>query len=208
MSSLTDRLGLIVNTTADNFIVQDFTDNSQKLDDYPGIFICTSGTRPTWGANQNGMAIYETDTDLIWHWSGAAWERKVAKGHILGEELNSDFNTSSTTYVVAIDITVTVAAGNRRHLVIIHAPGVYNTNGLTQFAAYRDANLLQEWYSQGWTGAPVEKYPRPIFAVIPDTPGAGSITYSLQVRAVSGIGGTSTIQATATKPLSIDIVEV
>lgn len=208
MSSLSSRLELIINTDADPFVTEDFAANSEILDDHPGIFICTSGTRPTWDVAQNGMSIFETDTNLIWHWDGSAWERLVPKGYVDGDEVTSDQSTSSTSYVTAIQVTASIAAGGRRHLIIVHAPGVFNSNGLTQCAVFQDAALLQEWYVQGWTGAEVEKYPRPIFAVIPDTPSAGSHDYTLQFRAVSGIGGSSTIQAEATKPISLDVVEV
>lgn len=209
MPTPTDRLGLITHTLADTFAIQDYTDNWQALDDYPGIFVCTSITRPVWGVNQEGISIYETDTDLIFTWDGTAWQRYISTGHLGGVEVNVDFSTALTTPVEAIAATVTVEAGNRRHLIVVHASGVYNTNGLTELRVFRDgATVLQQWYHQGWTGAPVENYPRPIFASIPDTPAAASVEYSLHMNAVTGVGGTSTIIATATLPLAIDVFEM
>lgn len=73
MSGTTPRLGLKTHDQSDPFLRQDFNDNSARLDGYPGEFICTSASRPAWGANQSGMRIYETDTrrDLVW--TGTAW---------------------------------------------------------------------------------------------------------------------------------------
>lgn len=73
MSSLTTRLALKRPDGTDPFLRTDFVNNWNKLDQYPGIFICTSGTRPTWGDGQIGMAIYETDTKREYKWDGAAW---------------------------------------------------------------------------------------------------------------------------------------
>ena len=208
MPSNTDRMGLMVHTLGDKFRIQDYADNWQLLDDFPGIYICTSSTRPTWDVNQEGMTIYEVDTHLYWTWSGSAWERWIAQGWIGGDEVNSDVATSSTTYVEAISVEVEVADGGRRHLITVHAPGVYSTEGLTELALYRDATLLQEWYSQGWTGGTPESYPRPIFVAVPDTPGAGTRDYTLQVKANTTLGGTSTISASATKPIALDVFEM
>lgn len=208
MSSLSTRLGLVINATADPFALNDFTTNYGILDAKPGIHICTAATRPTWGSNQNGMQIYETDTDLIWAWDGSAWQRYIAKGWLATASITADASTSSTSYVTAITQAVTVAAGNRRHQISIAAPRVFNTNGLTQLAIFRGANLLREWISQGWTGATVPNQPRGNFATHFDLPTSGAQTYTLQYRAVSGTGGTSTIAATAANPATLSIVEV
>lgn len=38
-----------------------------------GFVVCTSTTRPVLAPADEGKAIYETDTDLVWFWDGAAW---------------------------------------------------------------------------------------------------------------------------------------
>jgi hypothetical protein len=208
MAAYTTRRRLIYHTLADLFRIQDYADNWQNLDSEFGFFFCTSSTRPNWDVQQEGMAIFETDTKLIWHWDGAAWERLIAVGSRAEEEINVDVETSSTTYITAITANAAILAGGRRHLIVCHAPGVYNTNGLTILALFRDAELLQEWSHQGGVGAAAEDQPRPIFAAVPDTPGEGAVAYTLQVKADATIGGTSTIVATATKPLALDVIEI
>jgi len=43
-----------------------------------GIQICTSITRP--GSPVEGMHIYETDTDKLYYWTGAAWAERTGGG--------------------------------------------------------------------------------------------------------------------------------
>ncbi|MET7363264.1 hypothetical protein ABZS76_33170 [Streptomyces sp. NPDC005562] len=73
MSGTTPRLGLKTWDQSDPFLRQDFNDNHTRLDGYPGPFMCTSASRPAWGAKQTGMRIYETDTRREMVWSGTAW---------------------------------------------------------------------------------------------------------------------------------------
>lgn len=73
MSTSTPRLQLKRNDGTDPFQRQDFVDNWNKLDAAPGHHVCTSTSRPTWGAAQAGRLIWETDTRTQWSWSGTAW---------------------------------------------------------------------------------------------------------------------------------------
>jgi hypothetical protein len=73
MSGTTPRLGLKTWDQSDPFLRQDFNDNNGRLDGYPGAYICTSGSRPAWGAAQSGMRIFETDTRRELVWTGTAW---------------------------------------------------------------------------------------------------------------------------------------
>ena len=73
MSSTTPRLGLINPDGTDLFQRSDFVSNHNKLDQYPGTFVCTSQTRPVWGANQAGQSIFETDTRRQLWWDGSVW---------------------------------------------------------------------------------------------------------------------------------------
>lgn len=42
--------------------------NFDKIDANPGIFVCTSGTRPPDASNWSGRVIYEEDTDRYYMW--------------------------------------------------------------------------------------------------------------------------------------------
>lgn len=74
MSTLTPRLKLIRNDGLDPFKRQDFIDNWNKIDAAPGVTVCTSTSRPTWGAAQAGMQIQETDTKRQLLWTGTSWQ--------------------------------------------------------------------------------------------------------------------------------------
>jgi hypothetical protein len=59
---LTPRLELKRPLGDDPFLRQDFVDNFDILEAFPGHFVCTSTTRPSWDAAKTGMKIVETDT--------------------------------------------------------------------------------------------------------------------------------------------------
>lgn len=69
----TPRLGLTRPAGTDAFTRQMFVDAFDDLDTFPGVFVCTSTARPSWGAAQAGMLIQETDTGRIMRWTGTAW---------------------------------------------------------------------------------------------------------------------------------------
>lgn len=77
MSTLTQRTGLKVPDGSDPFLRTDFVQNYTTLDKYPGNWICTSTTRPTWGAGQAGMQITETDTRRTMVWTGTTWREML-----------------------------------------------------------------------------------------------------------------------------------
>lgn len=209
MPSFTDRLNLMRHTLADRFRVQDYANNWARLDQHPGVFICTSGTRPTWGARQEGMCIFETDTQLIWHWSGSEWERLVPKGLLGRNSVTTDDDNATTSYTTAVSVTVTVPEGGRTIKVSVEGPGVWSTEGLTELAIFRDATQLQSWLEQGGQGADPIDRPRPLsMTTFDESVTAGSRTYSLQFRATSEFGGTSTLEAGANTPLAIAVEEV
>lgn len=209
MPSSTDRLSLIRHTLADNFRIADYADNWNRLDAFPGIHICESGSRPTdWGERQEGMFIFETDTQLLWTWNGDSFVRLLPRGVIGYNALTAPVDTAQTTYQTVISQQVTVRGGNRRHRITVGAPGVASTEDLTQLAIYRDATQLHEWNHIGGSGGgePLAE-PTTLDKTIFDLPTAGTVIYSLQFRAVSGVGGTSTIQAGLTKPIFIAVEE-
>lgn len=201
MPSFTDRLALMRHTLSDRFRVQDYADNWNRLDEFPGTFICTSATRPNdWGALQEGLSIYETDTTLTWHWDGAAFIRTFPQGVIGYDSATTPYVTSDPTYELpaALSVAVTVAEGNRRHLVIVEGPGVANPGGgsLLRLRKSGDAgDTLQEWSASG-----------PLAMTSTDTPVAGSYTYALEVKADGG--GTVTLSAAVDSPLAMTVMEM
>lgn len=107
MPTLTTHLGLVKPSTSDPFVTADIADNWQTLDDSPGIFVCTSTTRPTWGTSQKGRCIIENDTNLIWRWTGTQWARTTPAGLLPLDsgnpaiaEMTGTASTNSTTPVI------------------------------------------------------------------------------------------------------------
>lgn len=211
MTTPTPRLGLKIFTTADQFKVQDWDDNANVLDGAPGLLLCTSTTHPTtWTAAQNGMLILETDTGLVWRYtSGTTFVRQYASGKLGLTKVTAAVNTSATTLQTAVSVAVTVPAGNRSIEVRASGPGVYSTVDLTRLAIFRDGTQLQSWLSHGTLTGTASAQPRPVsMTVIDDSVTAGAHTYTLQYAAEPGYGGTSTLQAAATTPLMLSVVEI
>lgn len=208
MPTQTDRLGLIRHTTADRYRVQDYTDNWNLLDSYPGVYLCESNNWPTtWGAPQRGLLMMNPDTGLPWRWDGSQFLRMGPKGWLASNERTVDLSNTSTAYAVAVQATVTIAAGNRPVLLVVEGPGVASTVGLTGFGLFRGTTVVQEWEVSGGTGTGVDR-PPPLSFIALDVPVAGSVTYSLQFRAVPGFGGTSTVKANGPNgPLALHVIE-
>lgn len=78
MSTTTPRLQLKRPDGPDPFKRQDFLDNWNKLDAAPGVHVCTSSSRPAWGAAQAGRTILETDTRRFVIWDGTDWREQLA----------------------------------------------------------------------------------------------------------------------------------
>lgn len=77
MSTTSQRMGLKIPDGSDPFLRTDFVQNYNTLDSYPGVRICTSTTRPTWGAGQAGMMVMETDTRRNMLWTGTTWREML-----------------------------------------------------------------------------------------------------------------------------------
>jgi hypothetical protein len=77
MSTTSQRMGLKIPDGSDPFLRTDFVQNYNTLDSYPGVRICTSTTRPSWGAGQAGMLILETDTRRNMMWTGTTWREML-----------------------------------------------------------------------------------------------------------------------------------
>lgn len=93
MAGETTRLKLIKPAGGELIKVSDLNTNFDTLDNSPGIYICTSTTRPA--APFEGQRIYETDTKVTrvrigsnWVWMGSAedwvaaeaWKAELAAG--------------------------------------------------------------------------------------------------------------------------------
>jgi hypothetical protein len=92
-------LGLKLNDETDPFQLSDFTANYQILDASPGVFICTSTTRPNWGANQNGRLIFMSDLKQLSYWNNTSgWTdlRDSAPVFAGGYFIDADLNPGST----------------------------------------------------------------------------------------------------------------
>jgi hypothetical protein len=187
----------------------DFTDAFSVIDGAPGLFICTSGTRPgTWGANQSGRLILETDTTLIWRWTGVAWVRNIPKGLLGQNARTTDITTSSTSFVTVISQSIIVPAGGRSVMVMASVPAVQNDQGISNLALFRDSTKLSDWLVPGDTGATAVEQEQHGTQFVLETPSAGTYTYSLQFRAVTGFGGTTGLLASSTAPIQLAVVEV
>ncbi|MFJ4902870.1 hypothetical protein [Streptomyces sp. NPDC088727] len=99
MSGTTPRLGLKTHDESDPFLRQDFNDNSARLDASPGSFLCTSASRPAWGANQSGMRVYETDTRREVVWTGTAWREVLTAPPVWTGWLRPDVALGHNTHV-------------------------------------------------------------------------------------------------------------
>lgn len=222
MPSLTSRLGLTRPDTNDAFGPEWAYDLLSQLDQAPGIFPCTSSTRPSgWGGAQNGIHIFETDRGLLWRWNGTAFVRTSPKGLLADPtEITADFTTSSTTPVTAISAAVTIPvtnAGSTTKRIKIEGSwyalynGTSTTLGACEVSILRDPGAVVI-KSMRWRG-------RPATASSPldwgeggtivgwDAPSAGSATYRLCVNSISSVGGSTVLRATSTARASLAVSE-
>lgn len=209
MTTLSARLGLKRHTTADRFHIQDYADNWAILDNYPGALICTSTSRPTtWGVGQAGLRINETDTNLIWRWTGTAFVRQTGSGLLGRATVTSDTATTSFSPVTAVSLTQAIPDGQRPLQISVSAGGVYSTGGVTRLAVMRGSTVLTTWLHQGAVGSAAAQQPQPLAMTLFDTPNVASATYSLAMNAEAGFGGTCTISASLSSPLALSVVEL
>ena len=74
MATYSTVLGLKLNQLSDPFELSDFTSNYEILDASPGVFICASTARPSWGSPQAGRLIFMTDLKQLSYWNGTSWQ--------------------------------------------------------------------------------------------------------------------------------------
>lgn len=210
MPSPSTRLRIAKPSTEDPFSTTEIASNWQIVDDFPGRFVCTSTTRPqNWGANQNGMSIYETDSDLEWEWTGSTWTRHGPVGWLNGTERTSDFSTNQTAAQTVVSTAVTVPAGGRRVRCTVTWPKAEATGGVVRLYVVRDTTTLQAWNVSGkLTPASGLEEGTGGSLVLFDTPSAGSRTYYFKTSVVVGYTGSVYLRAAAGAPISINVEEV
>jgi hypothetical protein len=74
MATYSTFLSLKLNDGSDSFLLSDFISNWEILDGSPGVFVCTSLTRPSWGSAQAGRTIFMTDYKQVSYWNGSSWQ--------------------------------------------------------------------------------------------------------------------------------------
>lgn len=205
MTTTSDRLGIEKPTETDDFDVDELAENWQKVDDHPGVFICTSGSRPAWGAPHEGMLIYEQDRDLYWSWTGSVFERAWPKGHLGGTRRTADLSTTSTTPAVLVSRVATVPTGGRRIQITVSWGEIENDMGQSRLSISRDGVDIVSWHQQDAVGADGEGSGGSFTFF--EAPGEGVYTYAFQFAATA-LGGTTWARASATSPISIDVLEV
>jgi len=217
-------LGLAVPSTVDDFNTADIAQNWEKLDKAPGTHICTSSTRPTWGASQAGRRIYETDTDLEWKWTGTAWTRSAPVGLLkrtngewaIGQRTTDVSVTGTASGLVVAVADVVVPPGRRSLRLDIVYSRAYNTMGyfygrIHQSAVSNQGTILRQW---AITGA-IQKGVNPdeggggsMYHIIKGGLAAGVYSFSFQVGNNGTIGGTSTVQSNPGSPTEIIVTEI
>jgi hypothetical protein len=107
MATFSTYLGLKLNGASDPFLLSDFIANWTILDGAPGVFICTSSSRPSWTAAQAGRMIFMTDYECLAFWNGTAWLdcRDAAPVFASGVFLNSNIAHNTTSSYTVINLT-------------------------------------------------------------------------------------------------------
>lgn len=194
MTTNSTRLGLVVQTEADQFDTSHFTDNWAILDGSPGLRTIAIGNAPTWGPAHAGMYLSDPATGLLWRWTGSAFVRAHALGHLGQGQRTTDLTEATGSFVVLAQASgVVVPAGSRK--VQITASWSEVTGDPVQFGLFRGSTQLTTWKSSGDGGS----------VTFFDSPSAGTYTYSFQVKTLDA---SSTVECAADAPARIDVVEV
>jgi hypothetical protein len=108
MATFSTFLGLKLNSSSDPFLLSDFLANWTILDGAPGVFVCTSSTRPTLTGAQAGRLIFMTDWECLSFWNGTAWldARDAVPVFAAGAAFSSSVahNTSATFTVISLTL--------------------------------------------------------------------------------------------------------
>lgn len=227
MATKSKFLDLTVPSRTDQFSTSDIAANWNALDRAPGVHVCTSSTRPNWNQAKAGRLIYETDTDLMWAWTGSAWSRVAPKG-ILNRsdgskaiaQRHTDFSTTSTTPAMILGVSnVVVPPGHRPLMVTVTWSRAYATTGYFYGRIHRHSGApasnsgttLMQWAingdkrgedpaSRGGGGTYVTYEPQGL--------PAGVYGFSFQTYINPAHSGTATVTGSAGFPSQIAVVEL
>jgi len=198
MPEQSPRLDIAKPLPPDEFSTAVIADNWQKVDNHPGIFICTSATRPSWGAPHAGMMIYETDRDLYWSWSGSEWRRTWSKD-LLGESSSGNpagFSVTGATLQTILNTEVDIPPSHRT--IEINVSGYrIEGNAMPGFQIQRIQGGGDPVVVKNWWGPRVNTSPgsqagtsRVIHDLVGGGPSSGSCTYRFLMQRVTFYGGT------------------
>lgn len=217
MTTPSPKLQLAVPTQVDDFSTDDLAANWQKIDGSPGSFICTSSTRPSWGTAHIGRKILETNTRLEWVWDGTAFQRMApigllrrSDGSFAVGERTTTFTTTSNTMVRAVSVTnVVVPDGNRPLRIDVSWYRAKNPDGNFTGAIYRsdtnNSGPKEAAMIFGTSTADANAGGGTFFALVRNGLPAGTYSWSFQI---TGPTGTSTLDASATTPITIVVTEL
>jgi hypothetical protein len=101
-------LGLKLNSATDPFLLSDFIGNWTLLDGSPGVYICTSSSRPSWTAAQAGRLIFMTDWKCLSYWTGTGWADNRDASPVVagGTYLNASVAKGTTGQWTIISMTL------------------------------------------------------------------------------------------------------
>lgn len=229
MTTLTKFLRLIKPSPQDSFSTADIAANWEEIDKAPGVHICTSTTRPTWSGTQAGRLIWETDTRLLWSWSGTAWQRQAGRGILTRSDgspaistRTTDFSTTSSTSVLVAGVSnVVIPPGQRSLLFSIMWSRAYSTKGYFYGRAYHhnggtpvanSGTQQMQWAITGASKDPdgTSKGGGGVANVwYPNGLPAGTYGFSFQIALHPlDAGNTATITGSPTIPLTLAVAEL
>ena len=143
------------------------------------------------------MAIYETDTKLLWIWSGSTFEREEGKGLLGTNKVTASVTDSAGAYQMVCQLTAQIPEGGRT----VKVEGCWSTitTGPAKVALFGPAGTklaeVNTLVGQGGT----------VFTThVPA--GSGALIYSLQVQRTTGTN--ATLVAAATTPATLTVTEL
>jgi hypothetical protein len=123
MATFSTFLNLKLPQSSDPFLLSDFVNNWTILDGSPGVYVCTNGSRPSWGASQAGRLIFMTDYKCLSYWTGTGWAdaRDAAPAFAAGAFLNTNIASSAS-----VSFTLATVNTPRACSLVVMITGTYN----------------------------------------------------------------------------------
>lgn len=213
MGTTSPRLNLTLPAGGDQFSRQQLNNNFSLIDAQPGVFPCTSTTRPVWAAAQAGQLIVETDTRRVLEWDGAAWHdpqvappawvRSMQPGSEIELASNQVFTYNLGSITVrrpgSLAVIYHVNAEQNRYssfglslypLIDNKYAGVYPVTGNNYL---NDGREYSQWHTYGTEGLWDDFRVISFIGIAPVTAG----THTLGIKAHSGQGSGSIVRMNA-----------